>query len=267
MFRIRCCDNSHLASYLQSKPFIRVEPTDKMNKSKTHQEQNTILAKAVNHLKMELRKSKHEVSSLRHQLQVSREQNVQMAVQQTTLFETIGQFENNLDEVFANNSFAYVLLSTSIKQITAKNPRRSNVSAIDVSTSTEINSPMNGNQSTTVDRPHQSTQDDDKDDADILNTAFLVDSEHVSDESIELQRNDGLSTEYQSGAVGVDQKLIKKPSRLPVPLRRSVNFKRNVGDFQPSANDSNQTVMLTRRKRKIVDYREQPINRKMRRSG
>ena len=238
-----------------------------MNKSKTHQEQNTVLAKAVNHLKMELRKSKHEVLTLRHQLQVSREQNVQLANQQTNLFDTIGQFENNLDEVFANNSFAYVLLSTSIKQITAKNPRRSDASVIDVSsTSIDITSPLNISQSNTVGKPHQSMQDDDKDDADILNTAFLDVSDHGFSESVIVsQRNNSLAP--SSNIANGSQKLIKKPSRLPVPTRRSVNLKRNFNDFQSNANESNQTLMLTRRKRKIVNYREQPINRKMRRSG
>lgn len=232
-----------------------------MDKSKSHQEQNTILAKAVNRLKMELRKSKHEVLSLRHQLQFSREQNVQLTEQQTNLFKSIGQFENSLDEVFANNSFAYVLLSTSIKQITAKNQRCSYDSAIDVSSSTEISIPMNKTQTNTGGQPHQSVLEDDKENDDILNTAFLDDSDYVSiDNSILPQRNDGLSNMPNTNAVGGSQKLIKKPSRLPIAVLRTVNFKR-------SANDTSQTVMLTRRKRKIVDYREQPINRKMRRSG
>lgn len=238
-----------------------------MIKSKTHQEQNTVLAKAVNHLKMELRKSKHEVLTLRHQLQASREQNVQLANQQTNLFDTIGQFENNLDEVFANNSFAYILLSTSIKQITAKNPRRSGVSSIDVSsTSTDIISPLNIIQSNTVAKPHQSMHDDDKDDADILNTAFLDVSDHGLNESVSVSRcNNSLKT--SSSIASSSHKLIKKQSRLPVPTRRSVNLKRNFNDFQSNANESNQTTMLTRRKRKIINYREQPINRKMRQSG
>lgn len=238
-----------------------------MNKTKTHQEQNTVLAKAVNHLKMELRRSRHEVLTLRHQLQVSREQNVQLANQQTTLFDTIEQFENNLDEVFANNSFAYVLLSTSIKGITAKNPRRSDVCVNDASsTSTDITSPLNISQSNTVGKPHQSMQDDDKDGADILNTAFLDISDHGFSESVIVsKRNNSLATSSKI-AIG-SQILIEKPSRLPVPTRRSVNLKRNSNDSHSNANESNQTMMLTRRKRNIVNYREQPINRKMRRTG
>lgn len=247
-----------------------------MDKSKTHQEQNTVLAKAVNHLKMELRKSKHEVLSLRHQLQLSREQNVQLIEQQTNLFQSIGQFEANLDEVFANNSFAYVVLSTSIKKITGKDPRRSCDSSIDVSNSIEISIPSNGTQLNTVDKPHQSIEDDDNNDTDdILNTAFRVNSDCVPNELSAVMPSicNNSPTSYKpsirksrSSDTGGIQNLIRKPSRLPVStLRRSVNFKRGYNDVQPSCND--QTVIVTRRKRKIVDYREQPINRKMRRSG
>lgn len=245
-----------------------------MDCNKTHQEQNTVLAKAVNHLKVELRKSKHEVLSLRHQLQSSREKNVQLAEQQADIFQSIGEFESRLDEVFANNSHGYALLSTSIEQISVRNPRRSHSGAFNLSNTIDVNNRPTNNipsisnasgksrqsfpQSTTTSAATATAPA--KDDDDILNTAFLDDSAYGSDESNPPQSNSNLLSRSSLSALDSKSKLIKKPSRLPIPTLRAVNFKR-------ATDNSIETIPNARQRRsvRIVDYREQPINRKLRR--
>lgn len=272
-----------------------------MDMSKAYQEQNKTLARAVNHLKMELRKSKHEVISLRHQLQLSNEHNVQLSEQQTSLFESIGKFENHLDRVFVNNSLNYVVLSTDIERITSKNPRRSfdrPIGTHNTSNSNDIHNSTFGIQSNIKTRhsmpatgkpqrrslqqrnaelndsiqvPHQmhrfvsDPMQDTTESGDILNTTFLVDSDNVFDNPT-IPQSSACSSNKLSKAVNIDQKLIKKPSRLPVAKQRTKNLKRHAID--ESINDVGQICTPSRRRcsSKLIDYRELAINRKMRRS-
>lgn len=244
-----------------------------MEQNLNHREQNTALAKAVNHLKMQLRKSKHEVLSLRQKLQLSREQNVQLTEQQADLFQSVEDFENRLDEVFANNSYGYILLSTGIEKITVKNPRRSYSGIFNLSTSTDENGPTNNipSVSNIFGEPRQSFQQstaasvnddagnggDDDDGEDVLNTAFLGDSDHESNVSIPLQPNRRSLLSKSLSALGRNSKLIKKPSRLPISILRATNVVQGADTSLPS--------IRQRRSIKVVDYREQPLNRKIRR--
>lgn len=232
-----------------------------------------MLAKAVNHLKMELRKSKHEVLSLRNQLHSSHERNAELVDQQATLFNSVEQFENHLDKVFANNSFSYVLLSTSIEQITSKNPRRSsfkrsetiNVSKKENRPSCSSSSNISSSRSTqsiptTSRKPHQSAPNDI--DADILNTAFVDDSTDYEPNELPASQTDGASS-VQALDKKQNPNLMKKPSRPSrLPVRHSISFQP-----KPNPDDTslNKTTVRAKRPHKLIDYREQPINRKMRR--
>lgn len=258
-----------------------------MDKSKAHQEQNKTLARAVNHLKIELRKSKHEVISLRHQLQLSRENNDQLVEQQTNLFTSIERFENTLDHVFVNNSFNYVLLSTGIGRITSKNPRKSMNHSIaienDVNNATfciqsNINTPSSSGSSNKPQKrsqhssnaklnmsnrsalPNQAQNSSHTECNDILNTAFLDNPNNVVD----------VSMIPQSNICSLDKPLnvhrkCSKPSRLPISNRRSINLNRHAS----GSTDDQPYTTPSRRKcsNKLIDYRELPINRKMRRSN
>lgn len=229
----------------------------KMDTNKTHQEQNTILAKTVNQLKIELRKSNYEVLSLRNQLQSSIEQ-------QANLFDSIEQFETGLDQVFANNSFSYASLSMSIHKITAQNPKRYKHLARSINVSNEsVNRSASSIQSTEIasEKPHQSAQYPGHDD--ILNTAFFDDSDSISDDSLPMQSDESITTNssmMMDKDVKEDRPLMKKPSRIPVPNARLKNQRRSVNDLFRS-----RTVVRQKRSIKKIDYREQPINRKMRR--
>lgn len=234
-----------------------------MDWSKKHQEQNTLLAKAVNHYKMELRKSKHEVLSLRHQLQLSREENIQLAEKQADLFQSIEQFESRLSDVFSNNSFGYALLSTSFEQIRLRNPRQSIDSNTSMTTASLANSMELVSQrlslSHTIGRPHASLHEPASTEAsvhledDVLNTTFIQSAHDLTFEVSPPQSNKRMSSHSFSRNTG----LIKKPSRLPVSTNR-----------RRSAEHSIATAICSRQRRssaKVIDYREQPINRKMRR--
>lgn len=233
-----------------------------MDTSKTHQEQNTILAKTVNVLKIELRQSKQQVHSLRNQLQSSLEQNIQLAEQQANLFNSIEQFEMRLDQVFANNSFSYLAMSTSIQQITAQNPKRSELMrrSIDV-LNHSVNESMCSVQSnaTTYEKPsHQSAQHVNEHD-DIFNTAFRHnDSDYASDESIQMPAKSSLNSKIDNRH---GHNLSKMPSRIPVPDASLAKRRQSAGESLRS-----RTYLRQRRSTKKIDYREQPINRKMRRS-
>lgn len=230
-----------------------------MNTSKTHQEQNTILAKTVNELKIELRRSKYEVHLLRNQLQSTLEQNIQMAEQRTNLFNLIEQFQFNLDQVFANNSFSYVALSTSIQQIAAQNPKRK----INLTQSSDgLNQNINESVCTALSianvhgKPHQSARHLDHDD--LLNTAFLDDTVCGSDESVSIPvKSLNSKIDNRHG-----QKLMKMQSRIPVPYTRSNNYKQCIEKCLNITFDQPKCRRFTKR----INYREPPINRKMRQS-
>lgn len=258
-----------------------------MDTSKDHQEQNKILAKVVNHLKMELRKSKHEVISLRHQLQLSRKQNAVLAEQQANLFESVGNFENHLDQVFANNSFNYVLLSTGIEQITSKNPSRSfnhSIGTQNVSHPNEANNSMVRIQSNinarhsfpAMGKPQQRSRHSTNTNQirnpvqsstqlrDILNTAFLADANGFIDDSMLPPQSNTCSSNQPSKTDNIDQKCVK-PSRLPVASKFTRNLKRHAS----GSIDSQGNVTPSRRRcsSKSINYQELHINRKMRRTN
>lgn len=231
-----------------------------MDTSKSHKEQNTILAKTVNVLKIELRQSKQQVHSLRNQLQSSHERNIQLTQQHENLQNSIKQFEMRLDQVFANNSFSYLEMSTSIQQITARNSKRTELMrrSIDVLTHS-VNESMFGVQSnaSTCEQPHQNAQHIDEHE-DIFNTAFRHDDyDFEFEESIPIPAKSLSNSKIDNSG----QHLMQMPSRIPVPYTSLAKRRQSAGESIRS-----RTYLRQRRSTKKIDYREQPINRKMRRS-
>lgn len=94
-----------------------------MNQLEEYRELNSHLAKTVNELKCELRKSNDQVISLHRQLQLVHETSAHW----TVIFDCVDQFERHLDECFAQHAFDYIRLSQQINEITSMRPKKLSV--------------------------------------------------------------------------------------------------------------------------------------------
>lgn len=68
-----------------------------MNRLEAYQELNSHLAKTVNQLKCELKKTKDSMILLHRQLETVHEINIELTAQQSNLFKRLEQYEKLLD--------------------------------------------------------------------------------------------------------------------------------------------------------------------------
>lgn len=204
-----------------------------------YQAQNSILAKAINHLKCELRKSKDEIISLNRQLQVEREKSIVLETEQSELFNCLESFDGLLNGQFQRSAEGYSKLSSKISDILSKNPKNrsnglncafdmnfaldaTNLSQIgEISTISEVDM---GNEQLA---PSTSKKD--------LDSMVLFDSDYVSDESMCQEVDDTI--------------------KLPECKMEST-----------SADNLNECLSSRGRRVKRIHYRELPLSRKLRRN-
>lgn len=213
---------------------------------KKYQTQNNILAKAINNIKYELRKSKDEIISLNRQLQDEREKSIGLETEQSEIFDCVDKVEELLDKTFRQHADGYSELSSKISEIKSKNPKnRTNdlncafdlnhtFDASDPSEIDELSTTFQANKVTDV-RNEQFESNSSKDN---LNSTILFDSDYVSDESM-----------------CQECRVIVETITLPESITKS------------TAMDNLNEILSSRgRPVKRIDYCEGSISRKIRRS-
>lgn len=203
-------------------------------KMEEYQQLNCDLAKHVNILKCELRDSKNHIATLQHELQMVNYQNAELVKQQTDFLLSARKFEDILDEKLLQNSYNYVHLSDGISKIT--NSLRQNSAHNSMSSTRNITS-HESSMSQELDLLNETFAIESDDEKENLNTTFSMDSGYSSDETISIPKSPAKSI--------APKKPLKRCNRL---------------------NNEKMTTVLKRGLRcvKKIDYREIPINRKMR---
>lgn len=209
----------------------------KMEYLQKYQAQNSILAKAINHLKCELRKSKDEIISLNRQFQVEREKSIVLETIQSELFNCLESFDEFLNEQFQRSAEGFSQLSSKISDILSKNPKnRPNDlnCAFDLKYTFDATNPSQIVEISTIseadmDNEQLAPSTSKKD----LNSTVLFDSDYVSDESMCPEADD---------------------IKLPECTADST-----------SADNLNERHSSRGRRVKRIHYRESPISRKLRR--
>lgn len=224
---------------------IIMEEEDRIQKLeylKKYQVQNNILAKTINNLKCELRKSKEEIISLNRQLQVEREKAIVLETEQSDLFNCLDNFDAFLDEKFQQNADGFGQLSSKMSDIRSKNPKnRTNGlnCAFDLNRTFDATDQSKFDEVPTISEPNkvavmcieQLESTTSKED---LNSTVLFDSDYVSDESM-------------------CQEVIET-IKLPECAAKSI-----------SVENLNESLSSRGRRVKRIDYREAPNSRKSRR--
>lgn len=212
----------------------------KMEYLKKYQAQNNILAKTMNNLKCELKNSKDEIILLNRQLQTERERSIILETEQSELFNCLDKFDALLDAKFQQSTESYGQLSTIISGIKSKNPKnRTNdlncaialdctFNATNLSAIGEVSPKSESNDVADMTSEHITPKSD-------LNLTILFDSDYISDESICRE--------------------VVETIKLPENIAKST-----------SVDDSDESSSSRGRRVKRRDYREVPINRKLRRS-
>lgn len=218
----------------------------KMEYLKKYQAQNNNLAKTINKLKCELRKSKDEIISLYRQLQVEREKSIVLETEQSELFDCLENVDAILDETFQQSVQGYSQISSIIAKIQSKNPKnqtddfncafdlnctfdatnRSQIDEVSITSETNKVADMHNEHL----EPDTLKEDLRKD----LNSTVLFDSDYVSDESMCQE--------------------VGETIKLPESTAKS-----------DSVDNLNESHSSRGRRVKRIDYREASISRKLRR--
>lgn len=243
---------------------------------------------------MELHQLKQKLLIVQKQLQLQYAKNVQLEREKSAMFDLLGQFEQRLDNTFANNSLGYLDLSQQFEQLTALKSKVSVGSSTTLGINPILVIPF-AHSVTPKANPNESldiSTDRNKPDSiehadettvnsldDTLNTTFVFDDEDESmDETLPLdaQKKPLHDSSNQTKSVQpikgkIKQSTKRQTSRPPVVKTKAKNKEdqmtaKNVQAAEAAKKNDPISVLSRGRVVKRVNYNESPTTRKWRRS-
>lgn len=82
-----------------------------------HREQNILLAKNLNQVKVNLRNKKKDLLALQSKLRFEQQRNSRLETEQVTILNRIDNLKKQLDETFLKNTYGYINLSKQLDQM------------------------------------------------------------------------------------------------------------------------------------------------------